>query len=129
MFAGFTEPPLIGSEAEKSAQRYYRSCLQYSKAVYTTGPDKALLDLMKLIGGFSDNDEIYMHYFKKKEWDFQAAFETVQNMLNVDVFFRWRMHWLSSTTTGNFKNPDRYIIKVRNLLFIWRSSIDDSLRF
>ncbi len=104
----------FASEAEKGAQRYYQSCLQSKRIIFATGagPDETLLKLLGLIGGIPAKDEIsYMHHFKTKEWDFQAVFQTVQNVFHVDSFFRWEVVQ-SSPPISRKKDPVQHIIKV-----------------
>ena len=118
IIANVTEQPTesLLSEAEKSVQRYYQSCPKSLEAIDIAQPDEKLLQLLKIISGASDNDEdSYMRYFKKKEWDFQEALQTVQNVLNLDVLFRMSVQVAQVPKMFDSDRPKQFLIKVSEL--------------
>ena len=105
------------SEAEKSVQRFYQSCLQVeaTNQYNDTNSRNALLQLLDQIGGWPLMNEILNRRLSKQnEWDFQGALETSNNVFRVDAFFRWRVDWIDPRPTEN-TNIDfrRHVIKVR----------------
>ena len=50
-----------------------------------------------------------------REWDFQTALETVQNVLNVHSFFGWSVVFASKTNAYHFEDG-RYTIEVGHFI-------------
>ena len=103
-------------EAEKSVKRYFQSCLNSKRALLIEGPNQELQQLLELIFDRLPrmNESTYMHSFRKKNWQFQTAFQTVQNVLHADVFFHWSIE-LMPNKEDNY--PAHFITVNRDLRY------------
>ncbi len=112
------EPAAESSESGKRAIRFYQSCLQTKKTrLADTQSRESLSHLLDLIGGWSLIDDISNRSYLRKKWNFQEAFETIHNVLRVDVFFRWEVEWdFMQNLDGS--NIYQHPIRVRILLEI-----------
>ena len=89
-------------------------------ALFAEGPNQDMQKLLELIiGGVPGIDESssYMHYLKEKNWEFQAVFQAVQNILHADGFFYLALEWIS---TNKGDSHPVHFITVKLLKYIFK---------
>ena len=106
------------SEAEKSAQRYYRSCINF----YSQTSDKLRTGIQKIldmIGGWPAIEDKNAKV-EIMSWNFQRALQTANNILHVDAFFKW-------SVSTDFKDTLRHVIQVNWRQFVINFSVIDNI--
>ena len=88
------------SEAEKKAQRYYLSCINFND-FSSDEIKKAFLGFVNEVGGWPSNEGS-----NAKSWNFQRLLQTTDNVLRINPFFKW------SAAPANFRNSSQYFIQV-----------------